>query len=160
MTSLPDALFTFDEAQDLVEHDAELQTALNEVARLDFSMLNSKLISEKGWTKETAEEVEELYRKFLALNMRFPDQKICPTGPIDDFWHMHILDTQAYARDCDALFGKLLHHYPYFGMRGPQDRSDLESAFEASVDLFVRHYGIDPRAGDTCARSCRPQRCP
>lgn len=151
---------TFDEAQALVVKDEALQADLRRVGELDFSMLKQKLVDEHGWTSETCDEAEELYRKFLALNMRYPDKKICPTGPIDTFWHAHILDTRAYEADCHRLFGRFLHHFPYFGMRGPEDRADLESAFVDSVDLFIRHYGIDPTAGDMRARGCRPQRCP
>ena len=105
-------------------------------------------------------EVEDLYRKFLALNMVYPDRKICPTGPIDEFWHAHILDTRAYAADCQALFGEYLHHFPYFGMRGPEDRQALESAFSASRALFIEHFGIDFAGGEAEARGCSPQRCP
>lgn len=160
MKDLSAKVLTFDEVQELVDVDTTLQSALEKVAALDFCMLKRKLVEEKGWTPETVDEVEDLYRKYLALNLRYPEQKICPTGPIDEFWHAHILDTEAYARDCEALFGQYLHHFPYFGMRGPEDRQDLESAFGESVDLFIRHFGIDPTAGDAQARSCRPQRCP
>lgn len=160
MMDLAEKLLTFEEAQGLVEVDGDLRAATERVASLDFSMLRTKLVSEQGWTNETAEEVEDLYRKFLALNVRYPERKICPTGPIDEFWHAHILDTHAYAKDCEFLFGKFLHHFPYFGMRGPDDRQDLENAFTASVDLFIRHFGVDPTAGDAFPRSCRPQRCP
>ncbi len=151
---------TFEQAQSLVLPDRVLSEALDRVASLDFSPIGRKLIEERDWTGERVEETEDLYRKFLALCVRYPDEKICPTGPVDDFWHAHILDTEAYARDCQFLFGKFLHHFPYFGMRGHEDRAALEAAFEASVDRFIRHYGIDPTAGDTTARSCRPQRCP
>lgn len=151
---------TFEQAQRLVATDPILLQAEQRVAAVDFTMLKRKLVEDKGWTREMADSAEELYRKFLALNIRYPDQKICPTGPIDEFWHAHILDTQAYARDCELLFGRFLHHFPYFGMRGVEDRRDLEQAFSDSIDLFIRHYGIDPTAGDTQARSCRPQRCP
>jgi len=151
---------TFAEAQHLVVRDEALAQALERVATIDFTMLKHKLVEEKDWTQEHADEIEDLYRKFLALNLRFPDQKICPSGPIDDFWHAHILDTRAYAEDCKVLFGGMLHHFPYFGMRGPEDKAALETTFASSVDLFIRHFGIDPTAGDTQARSCRPQRCP
>lgn len=160
MTDPAAKVFTFDEAQELVEVDEALQSAIEKVSIVDFRMLKRKLIEEKGWTAEITDDVEGLYRRFLALNIRYPGRKICPTGPIDDFWHAHILDTQAYARDCQMLFGHFLHHFPYFGMRGPDDRRDLEDAFAESIDLFVRHFGIDPTAGDAQARSCRPQRCP
>ena len=148
------------DCQNLVEDDAQIASCLERVATLDFSMLRQKLGKEKGWSPEYQNEVEDLYRRFLALNMVYRDQKICPTGPIDEFWHAHILDTKAYENDCQELFGEYLHHFPYFGMRGPADRADLESAFEQSRTLFIRHFGIDPCGGEAQARGCSPQRCP
>jgi hypothetical protein len=144
----------------LTETNDAIEQALEKVEALDFTMLKHKLGEEDGWTCEYQDEVEDLYRKFLALNMVYPDTKICPTGPIDDFWHSHILDTRAYAADCDKLFGRFLHHFPYFGMRGPEDRQALESAFAESRTLFIRHFGIDPCSGEAEARGCSPQRCP
>lgn len=144
----------------LIAMDDELLSALERVAKVDFSLLKVKLCRDENLTMEACEEIEDLYRKFLALNMRYPGHKICPTGPIDMFWHAHILDTCAYARDCEALFGHLLHHFPYFGMRGTQDKQDLDETFARSVELFIRHYGIDPTCGDTEARSCSVQNCP
>jgi len=151
---------TFEQSQMFVRVDAPLARALAQVSELNFSMLKRKLMEEKSWTAEYCDEVEGLYRKFLALNIRYPDRKICPTGPIDEFWHAHILDTRAYAEDCERLFGQFLHHFPYFGMRGAEDRQALESAFAESLELFILHFGMDPTAGDTGARSCKPQRCP
>ncbi len=151
---------TFEEAQARVVVDDALEIAVWGVAQLDFSMLRRKLVEEDGWTIETCDEAEGLYRKFLALTVRFPDVKLAPSGPVDAFWHAHILDTRQYADDCYALFGEYLHHYPYFGMRGPEDRADLERAFARTIDLYIRHFGVDPTGGDSHARSCRPQRCP
>ncbi len=151
---------SFEVAHAMIARDAGLDSALERVGQLDFTMLKRKLIEECGWTSEFCEEVESLYRKFLALNVRYPDQKICPTGPIDTFWHAHILDTRAYARDCQVIFGDYLHHFPYFGMRGPDDQAALEEAFRESVEMFIVHFGIDPTAGDSLARSCSSQRCP
>src|SRR5947199_410752 len=78
---------TFEGARAMILSDVALNAALDRVNHLDFTMLKRKLIEEQGWTAEFCEEVEGLYRKFLALNARYPDQKICPTGPIDSFWH-------------------------------------------------------------------------
>jgi hypothetical protein len=147
-------------AINLVEQDEALWSALEKVAALDFTMLKTKIRRDEKMTVEEVDEIEDLYRKFLALNMRYPDRKICPTGPIDIIWHYHILDTRAYECDCLALFGRLLHHFPYFGMRSEQDKQDLENTFAASVELFIRHFGIDPTRGDTMARSCSSQNCP
>lgn len=147
-------------AANLVEQDEALQAMLEKAAALDLTMLKTKICRDENMTAEEVNEIDDLYRKFLALNMRYPDRKICPTGPIDLIWHYHILDTRAYERDCIALFGRLLHHFPYFGMRGEQDKQDLENTFATSVELFIRHFGIDPTRGDTMARSCSSQNCP
>lgn len=144
----------------MIADDAALYDALDRVQQLDFTMLKRKLMEERGWTPEYCEEVELLYRQFLALNARYPNRKICPTGPIDTFWHAHILDTRAYARDCEVVIGHYLHHFPYFGMRGPEDQAALEKAFRESVAMFINHFGVDPTAGDILARSCSSQRCP
>ena len=151
---------SFEAAQAMIASDSALGEALDRVSQLDFTLLKRKLVEEHGWTSEFSEDVESLYRRFLALNARYPDRKICPTGPIDTFWHAHILDTRAYARDCDTVFGNFLHHFPYFGMRGPEDQVALEKAFRESVELFIINFGIDPTAGDILARGCSSQRCP
>lgn len=150
----------WDECQNLTVTGAVVEAALARVEALDFSMLKHKLGEEKGWSPEHQSEVENLYRKFLALNVVYADRKICPTGPVDEFWHAHILDTRAYEADCNYLFGQYLHHFPYFGMRGPDDFAELQTAFDQSKELFIRHFGIDPCGGETQARGCSPQRCP
>jgi hypothetical protein len=151
---------SFEAAQAMIESDATLRSAIDLVSQLDFTMLKRKMNEERGWTPEFCEEVESLSRRFLALNVRYPNRKICPTGPIDDFWHAHILDTRAYMQDCDTIFGRYLHHFPYFGMRGAEDQLALDQAFRESIELFITHFGIDPTAGDIVARSCSSQRCP
>lgn len=85
-----------------------------------------------------------LYREFLALIYAYPEKKIVPIRIIDAVWHAHILDTKAYARDCDRMFGKFLHHYPYFGMGGPEDEKRLEAAYSETCELWVQHFQRRP----------------
>ena len=59
----------WDDCQNLLENDAQITAALERVASLDFSMLKRKLGEEKGWSPEYQSEVEDLYRRFLALNI-------------------------------------------------------------------------------------------
>lgn len=35
-----------------------------------------------------------------------------PNQDVDDFWHQHILNTKMYLKDCEYLFGFILHHDP------------------------------------------------
>ena len=118
--------------------------AIARVAELDFTMLKKKLVRQKRWTPAFTAETEQLYRKFLALCLLYPDKKISPTHAIDEFWHAHILDTRAYAADCEVLFGKYRHHYPYSGMTGVFDEMMNEGIRAESRALFKQHFGIDP----------------
>lgn len=45
-----------------------------------------------------------------------------PTVDIDDVWHLHVLDTSRYMKDCEAIFGEYLHHTPVL----PFDCNDVD----------------------------------
>lgn len=56
------------------------------------------------------------YRRFLILSVVYPEQILIPqTLETDEVWHAHILYTQQYMEDCNALFGEYLHHEPGVG---------------------------------------------
>ena len=87
-----------------------------------------------NWPLNKAEGLEVWYRRFLYLSNIYDDKVIVPSKDIDTFWHTHILDTQKYMSDCEALFGRYVHHFPYFGMRGKRDRDQLETAFRETEE--------------------------
>lgn len=114
------------------------------VRNLDLSMVKMKLMDKKeglGWSREEADQAEVWYKRFLVLNLRHPGSSIVPTGQIDKFWHQHILDTRQYAHDCQNIFGHFLYHFPYLGMRGPEDAANLKRAFERTKQLFLAEFG-------------------
>lgn len=121
--------------------------ATDDIAALDFTLLKLKLQDAdegKGWSKEYTDLIHGEYVKFLALTRAYPDHAVVPSGPVDDFWHYHILDTQAYAGDCEALFGQILHHFPYFGMRGDEDETNLRLSWVETNTLYRKHFGEPP----------------
>lgn len=145
---------------------ATAQTAelvMDDLVALDLSMIRRKLQDPEegmGWSEEECLEVELDYKRYLALKRAYPDREIVPNQPVDKFWHYHILDTQKYAEDCQELFGYFLHHYPYFGMNGPEDEQALVDAFDDTCDLYQHHFGepyADGRA--KCRTACKPQKC-
>lgn len=110
--------------------------------------------------------MESEYRRFLALRLAHPSAGIVPCKLVDAMWHSHILDTRAYADDCDRLFGGFMHHYPYFGMRGADDEQALADAYEETLRLYQEAFGEPPT--DTwisaephrrCRTQCRPMKC-
>ena len=97
-----------------------------------------------NWSLNKAETLEVWYRRFLYLSSIYNNKVIVPSKDIDMFWHTHILDTQKYMLDCENLFGRYIHHFPYFGMRGEKDRRHLEKAFCETEKLFLLHFGESP----------------
>lgn len=111
---------------------------------LDLEPIKGKLTAAKegqGWTQAQADLAECWYKRYLILIARYPDCSVVPNKIIDTVWHTHILDTRKYAVDCQAIFGRFLHHFPYFGMRGPDDARRLSEAFEHTKQLFLLHFG-------------------
>jgi len=120
--------------------------ALSLINSIDLSMVKAKLMDEdegQGWTEDYADYAERRYRHYLCMIHLNPDGPCVPTKDIDLFWHQHILDTRAYAVDCEKLFGEFLHHYPYFGMRGEEDAQNLEDTFEETKILYAQLFGED-----------------
>lgn len=103
-----------------------------------------KLMHEHKWTLGQAQKVAGEYRRFLQLVAKHPDEIIVPSVAVDEFWHHHILDTMKYVEDCNEIFGFFLHHFPYFGLRGAEDRKNLHKTWERSVELYRLEFGEEP----------------
>ena len=157
--SAPDASHT---ASTSAEGDICVPTS----AALNLSMIKLKLMDGEegpGWSPSRCDSVEFEYRRYLALSRAYPDEAIVPSKTVDTFWHFHILDTQAYAADCQRLFGFFLHHFPYFGMRGPSDAAALGEAYDLTLERYQAHFGAPPseiwaRTGAARCPNCG-QRC-
>src|SRR3990167_7197635 len=108
---------------------------------LDFTQTISKCVNQYGWSRRKSHECSEHYKKYLYLILKYGDQyPLVPTIDIDEFWHMHILDTKKYMADCEAIFGRYLHHYPYFGIDGKTDHQRAEGEINMQ-EFFYKEYG-------------------
>jgi len=131
----------------------------------DFTMIKIKLQDREegpGWAPELCAIVEQEYKRFLALKRAYPNKEIVPNRLVDTFWHQHILDTEKYEQDCDVLFGHFLHHFPYFGMQGSEDRANLNAAFRDTQELYETHFGradSTQAANARCRTQCKPVKC-
>jgi hypothetical protein len=136
------------------------ESLLQGILEIDLSMIRMKLMDAEegaGWSESFCDRLEPEYRRYLALTRHYSDLPIVPSRHVDTFWHYHILDTQAYAADCQEYFGYFLHHYPYFGMRGEKDAQALGNAYDQTLRLYEEHFGAPP--GDIWAREGM-SRCP
>lgn len=94
-----------------------------------------------GWTYAQTTRAIAHYLMFLCLIFLYPNRPLVPTDEIDRVWHYHILDTQKYTSDCQLLFGHVVHHFPYFGLRNEADWQDWNAAFAQTQALFAAHFG-------------------
>src|SRR5258708_17888782 len=117
--------------------------ALELVNRIDLSAINKVLqhMNADFWSDQVIAETEASYRRLLALNVLYPSEQIVVNKILDDYWHQHILDTRKYAEDCQTIFGYFLHHDPYFGIDGEEDRQRNREAFAVTQQLWEDAFG-------------------
>jgi hypothetical protein len=136
---------------------------------LDLTNVRTKLADPEegiGCSPADLDVMEAEYRKFLALHLAYPEAEIVPCKIVDIIWHQHILDTAAYREDCEAIFGKFLDHFPYFGMRDEEDARALVDAYSETIDRYREAFGEPPDGtwisadAARCKRTaCKPQKC-
>lgn len=132
-----------------------------DIARIDLEMVKMKMAEPKegvGWNEEQLEDAEIEYKRYLMLCRRYPhpEHSVVPNKIMDTMWHYHILDTRAYVRDSDNVFGGYFHHYPYFGLRGDEDEKRLKASFEQTKKYYEGLFG-EPmaRGGESdCWHDC------
>jgi hypothetical protein len=142
----------------LPERIEDLEEARRYIDAIDFGMVKQKSPDVEhgglGWSPGKFDYHERQYKNWLFLRRKYEQEVLPPPADIDDFWHAHILDTYAYHRDCAAMFGYYLHHFPYFGMRGEDDRAALLEASEHTNDRYLEEFGeeiysYDPEDDET-----------
>ena len=118
--------------------------AFHAIYALDLTPIKRKLMHPtfgEGWSQTKADAMEEQYRRFLYLQVTYPDEQTAPTLDVDTFWHYHILDTVKYAADCAQAFGYFLHHYPYLGLMEDDEPGVEIAAAERTGVLYEATFG-------------------
>lgn len=111
--------------------------------RLELNSVRDAVMEKLGWSLERADVARAEYIRFLTLLQLKPGFMLVPwpskdgQDDLDQFWHQHILDTAKYAADCQALFGRMIHHNPHV-VRGSGDET---SAVEKTQRLYARTFG-------------------
>jgi hypothetical protein len=106
------------------------------VRNLNLECIAFKVAFDEGWPLEAVDRAEFYYRCFLQANLDNPRLRLAPTKEIDTFWHHHILDTQKYIEDCNAVLGYYLHHFPYSGIRSSTDEITQIKRSQLSVSII------------------------
>ena len=122
-----------------------LRRAANErkkPSEVDLRSVRDAMIEKHGWTDERADAAQLEYVRFLTLLQKKPGFMLVPwldangRDDLDQFWHQHILDTQKYAADCGAIFGRMIHHNPNV-LKGSREEKDI---VEKTRRLYARTF--------------------
>ena len=111
-------------------------------SELDLRSVRDAMIEKHGWTEERVDAAQLEYVRFLILLQSKPGFMLVPwldasgRDDLDQFWHQHILDTEKYAADCKALFGRMIHHNPNV-LRGSREEKD---AVQKTRRLYTRTF--------------------
>lgn len=121
-----------------------VNAALEKVGAIDLTPISRALQYENPalWDDATLADTEASYRRLLALHLLHPADVLVVNKALDDYWHAHILDTEKYAADCEAVFGRYLHHHPYFGMNGEAERQRQLEGFALTQQLWEESFGV------------------
>lgn len=124
----------------------------SKIDKLDLTKVKAKFLSRKGWwwkLKNDVNIIEKDYRKFLYLLGTEATMMVPWTQNLDDFWHEHILDTAQYAKDCEHLFGKMIHHNPHLPVGTAAHKVASKATSKAYSSAFK-----EPKKKDDSASSC------
>ncbi|HEV7914903.1 MAG TPA: hypothetical protein VGP22_14140 [Albitalea sp.] len=136
-----------------------LEQTIAAIEALDLGMIKFKATcgdDGHGWSEARAEAAATAYKRYLILHAKYPEMTLAPDRDTDHFWHLHILDTRKYAADCDAIFGRFLHHFPYLGLRGAEDAKALDEAFAKQQQLVEQEFGAAAPRGDAAWCAIEP----
>jgi hypothetical protein len=121
------------------------ESARQYIESIELSMIENNMATRQGWSANEAKQAGQLYRNYLILRCKYPEENLPPSKEVDEVWHNHILDTKKYREDCEAIFGRFFDHYPYFGMDETSTQEDLERAFQRMQQLHTEEFGYPVR---------------
>jgi hypothetical protein len=111
-----------------------------------------------SWRVDFAMNVLLAYKEFLEAKVSISDFEgtmLEPSMPVYQMWSQHILDTASYSKDCETLFGRVIHYDPSL-FRDHQNRParinrTIQLIYEKNkgsfIDPVVWNYGQPPPYG-------------
>ncbi len=123
-----------------------VEQVIASIRALDLESVKIRLMDPElgeGWTRDYADGIERGYRNYLTMLAKYQDhaEDILLSKDVDEFWHTHILQTIKYSEDCEAVFGKYLHHAPHIGEVTSAVKEKRMILAEKTRRLYQREFG-------------------
>ena len=101
----------------------------------------ASLANENGWTQGYATQVCQEYRRFLVLT-QCAGQAMCPSGDVDQAWHLHLTQTRSYQKMCEEVLGRFLHHDK--SREGPQELRKHQAMYKDTLLAYSTTFNEPP----------------
>src|SRR5690349_23513025 len=126
--------------------DRPVEQVIAAIQALDLESVKLRVMDPKlgeGWTRAYADSIEVAYKNYLTMLVKYQDdaEDILLSEDVDEFWHTHILQTIKYTDDCEAVFGKYLHHTPHVGEVTEADLQKRATLADKTRRLYEKEFG-------------------
>ena len=119
-----------------------LEAAKLYIERIELGHVVERMMREYNWPRRTILAACEQYRRFLWLTKKYgQEHHLTPSKEVDEVWHNHILFTEQYSEDCDALFGRYFHHRPSNAPEFLTDQLAPLTPFSKTQELHKAEFG-------------------
>lgn len=123
-----------------------VEVMLAAIQSLDLESVKVRIMDPKlgeGWSRDYADSIEGAYKTYLSMLAKHPEdaEDIMLSKDVDEFWHTHILQTIKYHEDCEAVFGKYLHHQPHIGELTDADHDKRNALADKTRRLYESEFG-------------------
>lgn len=127
---------------------------------LDLEAIKGKAMEEQSWSANYTSRVANEYMRFLYVTL-FHDTVGVPSRDVDVIWHLHILDTVKYMKDCHTVFQRpFLHHRPSYTV---DDRAALIKPANKFMQKYEDVFGPFPSdiwfGGESSPQNCYTKQC-
>lgn len=125
------------------ETPAIAQRVFREICDFNFDREREILMSPIRGFEYNGSHVDEMeceYKKYLLLRLMHPNQRLPMSKDVDDFWHVHVLNTRSYQRFINEVGGGLfIHHAPTIS---ENENMDLMPAYlNGTLVRYAQYFG-------------------
>lgn len=118
-----------------------MQAVLSSVS---LDLVRYRLITKLQWSEERADKAIPEYLRFLhLLSMSKKGISLAPSIEVDEVWHAHILHTALYAKHCQEIAGRFIHHSP---SAPTEEKSKGRQSYATTLEKYVETFHHDPPA--------------
>jgi hypothetical protein len=86
---------------------------------------------------------ERELKRYLVLRSKHPSHSLPITKPLDELWHLFLLDTREYSAFCETLGRGFIHHVP--GDPSHSDAANVEG-YRELLKLYEQVFSESPPA--------------